>query len=153
VPEIEADRTEYRRLLDDMVQNGGPLVPDPNWLMTEDTSQPAESYDKKKALEFALSTRHYLTRVSKMKALMAAWVGGSERPTQAAISRYYRFLRHCDALGLWPANMEGLTDAVPLFRQDLGTLMDLNLIYAFSAPSPGKVTRLLEIGGGYGRLA
>ena len=31
--------------------------------------------------------------------------------------------------------------------------MDLNLLYAFSASSQGKATRLLEVGGGYGRLA
>jgi len=153
VPELEADRAEYQRILDDMVQNSGPLIPDPNWLITADTSQPAESYDRKQAFDFALSTQHYLTKVSKMKALMAAWVGGSGRPTQAAVSKYYRFLQHCDALGLWRANMEAATDAVPLFRQDLGSLMDLNLLYAFSAPSQDKVTSFLEVGGGYGRLA
>jgi hypothetical protein len=153
VPELEADRTEYQRILDDMVQNGGPLIPDPNWLITDDESQPAESYDKQKAFEVALSTQHYLTKVSKMTALMAAWVGGSQRPTQAAVAKYYRFLQHCDALSLWRANVEAPTDAVPLFRQDLGSLMDLNLLYAFSSSSRGKVTTLLEIGGGYGRLA
>src|ERR1039457_2200628 len=152
VPELEADLTEYQHFLDDMVQNSGQLIPDPNWLRTEDTSRPADSYDKEDALEFAQSAQSF-ARVSKMKALMVAWVGGSERPTLAAISKYRRFLQNCDVLGLWSSNMEGPADAVPLFRQDLGSLMDLNLIYAFSASSQGKVTRLLEIGGGYGRLA
>jgi len=152
VPELEADLTEYQHFLDDMVQYSGPLIPDPNWLMTEDSSQPAESYDPVKAYEFALSNAAFI-KVSTLKALMHAWVGGAERPTDADISKYYRFLQHCDVLDLWPENMKGLKDTVPIFRQDLGSLMDLNLLYAFSAPSEGKVTRILEVGGGYGRLA
>jgi len=42
---------------------------------------------------------------------------------------------------------------VPIFRQDLGSLMDLNLIHYFAKPPYGRVTRILEVGGGYGRLA
>ena len=151
-PELSADQSEYQLLLDDMIQNSGLLIPDPNWLMTEDTSRPAETYDQTEALKFAASNAAF-TKASKMKDLMHAWVGSSNRPTQMEISRYFRFLQHCDALDLWPANMAEPTDAVPIFRQDLGSLMDLNLLYAFSASSREKPTRILEIGGGYGRLA
>jgi hypothetical protein len=135
-----------------MVQNSGPLIPDPNWLATEDTSLLAESYDRAKALDFARSEQHYLAKISRMGLLMHAWVGGTERPTEAAISKYYRFLKHCDALALWQPNIDSGC-VVPLFRQDLGTLMNLNLLYAFAPRSESKVTTLLEIGGGYGRLA
>jgi hypothetical protein len=31
--------------------------------------------------------------------------------------------------------------------------MDLNLIYAYAASPDRRVTRILEVGGGYGRLA
>ena len=153
VPDLEANREEYQRILDDLVQNSGPLIPDPNWLTTEDTSQPAESYDKDKALEFAVSAEHYEKKVSHMQALMVAWVGGAERPTPAAITRYYRFLQHCDALGLWQVNVEQGSDANPLLRQDLGSLMDLTFLHAFAPAPRGLVTRILEVGGGYGRLA
>jgi hypothetical protein len=152
VPELEANSVEYRQILDDMVRNSGLLIPDPNWLMTEDTSQTAESYDPARALDFALSHSAF-AKISRMPELMKAWIGEFKRPTRARISEYYRFLQHCDVLDLWPANMEGPTDAVPIFRQDLGSLLDLNLIYTSSASSQGEVTRILEVGGGYGRLA
>jgi SAM-dependent methyltransferase len=42
---------------------------------------------------------------------------------------------------------------MPILQADLGSIMDLNLLYAFADPSDRKVTRILEVGGGYGRLA
>ena len=98
IPELEADAIEYQRILDDMVQNSGPLIPDPNWLMTEGTSQASESYDRGKALGFAQSDAGF-TKVSKMKDLMQGWIGESNRATEADISRYYRFLQP-EKLGL-----------------------------------------------------
>jgi hypothetical protein len=154
VPDLVANQAEYQVILEDMVQNSGFLIPDPNWLGTEDRSKPAESYDKGKALEFALSEDHYLTKVRGMERLMRAWVGGAEPPSRAEVSEYYHFVKHCDVLDLWPANLKGRADeAVPFARQDLGSLMDLNLLYAFSSSSDRKVTTVLEVGGGYGRLA
>ena len=153
VPELEADYKEYRRIVEDMVHNGGPLISDPNWLRADDRSEASDRYDKRKALEFALSEEGYRERFSKMKTLMRAWVGGTESPSQAVISKYRCFLEHCDSLGLWQPNVEiGETD-VPLLQADLGSIMDLNLLYAFSASSQRTVTRVLEVGGGYGRLA
>ena len=155
MPELEADLAEYQVLLDDMIRNGGLLTPDPNWLITEDTSQHPDSYDKQEAVAFAQSQEHYLGRVSEMKKLMTAWVGRAEIPTRATVSDYHRFLRDGDPLGLWPPNMEAeaASNPIRIFRQDLGSLMDLNLIYAYSFSAQRKKTRLLEIGGGYGRLA
>lgn len=151
VPALEADRAEYRVILEDMVRHSGPLIPDPNWLGTEDASKPAESYDRKQALDFALSDEHYFNKIAEMKGLMLAWVGNPEPPSAGAIEHYGRFLKESDALGLWEANVP--EQAVPLAHQDLGTLMDLNLIYAFSSSSRKEKTRVLEVGGGYGRLA
>lgn len=154
IPDLQADEAEYRVILDDMVRNGGRLIPDPNWLRTEDTSQRAESYDREEALAFSLSQRHFRAKVHRMENLMVAWVGGTELPSEHVISKYYHFLQHCDALGLWRANMEEpAAGAGPLLRADLGTLMDLNLLYAFSSSSDRQVTAVLEVGGGYGRLA
>ncbi len=153
VPELEADYKEYRRIVEDMVHNGASLISDPNWLRADDHSEAPDSYDKRKALEFALSEEGYQERFSKMKTLMKAWVGGTEGPSQVAISKYRRFLEHCDSLGLWQPNVEECEKGVPLLQADLGSIMDLNLLYAFSASSEKSVTRVLEVGGGYGRLA
>lgn len=151
VPELQADLAEYRRYLDDMVQNSGDLIPDPSWLATDHVS--VSGLDKSKTLERALNEQHFRANVGYMKELMTAWIGdGAKQLTDETISRYYRFLQHCDALGLWPANMHEERD-VPFLATDLGTLMDLNLLYGFSPATGRTVTRVLEIGGGYGRLA
>jgi putative sugar O-methyltransferase len=153
VPELEADHKDYLRLVEDMVHNGGGLISDPNWLRGDDRSEAPNTYDKKKAFEFAISQEGYQEKFSKMKALMKAWIGGTERPSRAAISKYRRFLERSDPLGLWQPNVEKSEDGIPLLQADLGSIMDLNLLYAFAASSARRVTRVLEVGGGYGRLA
>jgi SAM-dependent methyltransferase len=154
VPELEADHKEYLRIVEDMVHNAGPLIPDPNWLIADDYSRAPDVYDKRKALDFALSEEGYREKFSHMKALMKAWIGETAgRPSQAVISKYRRFSAHSDPLGLWQPNVEESEDGIPLLQADLGSIMDLNLLYAFSASPERNVTRVLEVGGGYGRLA
>jgi SAM-dependent methyltransferase len=153
VPELDADYEGYLRVVEDMVHNGGPLIPDPNWLIVDDHSYAPDAYDIGEAMAFAVSEKGYRERFSKMKALMKAWIGGTERPSRAVLSKYRRFMDHNDPLGLWQPNVEESEDNIPLLQADLGSIMDLNLLYAFAASSERKVTRILEVGGGYGRLA
>src|SRR5271157_4312990 len=153
VPELEADYNGYLRVVEDMVQNGGKLISDPNWLMADDRSYAPDAYDKGKALAFAVSERGYRERFSKMKILMKAWIGGTDHPSRAALSKYRRFMEHNDPLGLWQPNVEESDGTIPLLQADLGSIMDLNLLYAFAATSERRVTHVLEVGGGYGRLA
>jgi hypothetical protein len=153
VPELGADQNEYSRILDDMVENSGPLIPDPNWLRGDDVSKAAETYNRDEALHVALSEEAYRSKFSKMKELMKAWIGTMEPPNQGAISRYCRLLGDNDPLGLWRANIEETGDRIPLMTPDLGSMMDLNLLYAFSASAERRTTKILEVGGGYGRLA
>ena len=150
--DLAADQEEYFRIVDDMFQNSGPLIPDPNWLLAVDESQDSNSYDKNKALNAIRSEDHYARRISKMASLMNAWVGSPKPADPITISKYRRFMGHSDPLLLWRANMETNT-GISLSRADLGSMMDLNFLYTFSAPSDRKVTRILEVGGGYGRLA
>lgn len=146
VPSLEADAAEYRVIVDDMIRNAGALTPCPNWLMTDNVSQLAESYDLKSAYAFAQSDAAF-AKVSEYMNLMSAWVGGSQPPSSIETQKYREFLQSRDVLKLWSENMDGLG------RQDLGSLMDLNLLYAFSAAPKDRPTRILEVGGGYGRLA
>jgi hypothetical protein len=153
VPELEADHGEYFHIVRDMADNGGSLICDPNWLIAADHSNAADSYDRGRALEFALSEAGYRERFSKMHALMKAWIGNTECAPQAVISKYRRFLQQCDPLLLWQPNVENSAGSIPLLQADLGSIMDLNLLYAFASSPERSSTRLLEIGGGYGRLA
>jgi len=53
VPGLEADYKEYCRIVEYMVHNGASLICDPNWLRADDRSEAQDSYDKRKALQFA----------------------------------------------------------------------------------------------------
>lgn len=153
VPELEANRGEYLRLCEDMVQHGGALIADPNWLFADDYSRDPGTYDKRKAMEFALSEKGFSEKFSKMTALMKSWIGCAQPLSQAYIAQYRRFLAQSDVLRLWEPNVEESKDGSLVRGADLGSIMDLNLLYVFSARPERKVTRLLEVGGGYGRLA
>ena len=149
IPTLTADEAEYNLLLTDMIFHAGPLLPCPNWLMTEDVSADATTYDPNKALEYACSKESF-SKIQQFLNLMSAWVGGGQPPSEIEINKYSAFLLTWDVLDLWEANTTN--PPLPLGRQDLGSLMDLNLLYAHSM-RPGKRTRILEVGGGYGRLA
>ena len=153
VPELEADDEDYFRIMEDMVQNGGDLVPDPNWLVPFESE--GVSGDKEKGLKFALSEEGYRRRFSKMTSLMPAWIGSTndELHSPDTLPKYCRFLEHGDPLGLWQANVTKSQNGIPLRQADLGSIMDLTMIYVFTSSHEAQVTRILEVGGGYGRLA
>ncbi len=154
VPELQADREQYFRIVDDMLRNGGALIPDPNWLIADAVSQDPDTYDRQIALKSVLDEEEYRRKFSKMSALLPAWLGGTmQRATASSVSTYWRFLEGIDLLELWGPNVEHERRDVPPLVADLGTIMDLNLLYGFSSSDDRKVTRLLEVGGGYGRLA
>jgi SAM-dependent methyltransferase len=149
VPELDADHQEYSRIVKDMARNAGDLAPDPNWLVPFKGEEAAA--DTSQGLEFILSDEAYGRLFSKMSKLMPAWIG--EVQLHDAISKYRRFLEGCDLLGLWDPNVTNSKGGRPLAPADLGSIMDLNLLYAFTDPPEGRATRILEVGGGYGRLA
>jgi hypothetical protein len=151
VPELEADRGEYSNYVNDMLENGGQLIPDPNWLNLDASSRDAASYDARNVLAQVITERHFQERAASMKSLMWAWVGGAEADA-ITFSKYRRFLKDRDRLQLWSVNVERSRDGIPMSRADLGSVMDLTLIDAFGSTAK-RLTRILEVGGGYGRLA
>jgi hypothetical protein len=58
-----------------------------------------------------------------------------------------------DPLDLWTANVSDADVLASCSIADLGSIIDLNIIYSYSAMTAGRTNVILEIGGGYGRLA
>jgi SAM-dependent methyltransferase len=94
----------------------------------------------------------------QVQTLIESWLGfGSTRVSPEALFWYYGFLRDIDGLGLMRHYFDNETSwrepAHHLRVADLGTILDLNLMAPFlQAPSDGPL-RIVEVGGGYGRLA
>jgi hypothetical protein len=68
------------------------------------------------------------------------------------LADYRRLLAPHDPLGLFAANVDDAAVRKTLFTADLGSIMDIDYIYSFRRRAP-EVTTVLEVGGGYGRLA
>jgi SAM-dependent methyltransferase len=84
--------------------------------------------------------------------LLPEWIGAQSQPALGlSADRYAPLLSRHDPLGLWVHNIENSSIAATLMEADLGSMLDLNLLYTF-APDRSP-TRVLEVGGGYGRTA
>jgi hypothetical protein len=154
VVELKAEFSDYYRIAQDMASNAGSLVPDPNWLVPLKVEGSGEE-NTPSSLEFSLSAECYRTQFSTMSKLMFAWIGATADESQSpdALAKYQRFVEQGDPLGLWRANVTRGTAGIPFRQADLGSIMDLNLLYAYAGSQGRSVTRILEVGGGYGRLA
>jgi hypothetical protein len=154
VLELEAEFADYCAIAQDMVSNAGSLVPDPIWLVPLKTESSGKE-ETASSLEFSLSAECYRTQFSSMTKLMFSWIGQTtdEFQSPVTLAKYKRFVEQSDPLGLWRANVTQRAAGVPFRQADLGSIMDLNLLYAFAGSQGRSMTRILEVGGGYGRLA
>ena len=156
VPNIAADREEYRRIFEDMRQFGGSFIPAPTWLLCK-YPKDIETNDLLQIIDTAGSDEIFQNEFSDLERRMEGWIGTPQSIVDASVSHfvsgYASFLRGRDPLGLWTANVENSMVAETMRVSDLGSILDLNLLYAYAFDPDRKTTTILEIGGGYGRLA
>ncbi|MDQ4142511.1 MAG: putative sugar O-methyltransferase [Actinomycetota bacterium] len=150
---VSIDKETFQEIVSDMAENAGSLLPTLNWI-TLDPMAPTD-VDSKEHLSATFSDEGFHTKFSSMDKLLDAWVGGTQmqRLEKEHRRRYETLLPHYDPLGLWAANVGDPAVAQTLLNGDLGSIMDLNFLYCFAPPRRHHPTAILEIGGGYGRLA
>jgi putative sugar O-methyltransferase len=90
--------------------------------------------------------------------LIAPWVGfGASEITPESLYWYYQYLADIDAIGLMESYFESESRWKPaahaLSVADLGTILDVNLICPFIREPAREQLHIIEVGGGYGRLA
>ncbi len=156
VPNITADRKKFLEIFEDMRRSGGSFIPTPTWLLCKHPDE-IESEDLSQIIDAAGSEEVFQKEFSNLEQRFAGWVGVTrtldEECASSLVANYAAFLKEVDPLGLWQANVEEKLSADRLRVADLGSIMDLNLLFAYSYEPTRKITRILEIGGGYGRLA
>jgi len=145
---IRADQSDLTNIVDDMMKFGGKLKPASIWL-TLDAQTPFEAATKEIVTE-SYSPRHLEGTMSTMEKVLARWIGGALLTVdQTGIKPWKELLADNDPLELWKVNVEKNSETL---IADLWSIMDIDLIWSFrSVRKP--FTRVLEIGGGYGRLA
>lgn len=157
VENISANREEFRRMFQDMRESAGTFTPAPTWLVCKHPEQIATD-DLSEIVDIADSDEVFEKEFSDLERRMDGWVGiqtigVTDKTVDQTVSRYATLLSKTDQLGLWQANMEDPTVAASMMLADLGSIMDLNFLGTYGANEAKEVTRILEIGGGYGRLA
>jgi hypothetical protein len=157
VANITADREEFRRIFEDMRQSGGSFIPAPTWLLCKSPDE-IEAGELSQVIDAASSDEVFQKEFSDLEQRMAGWVGYqtagmAEDCVSDNVSDYAALLRGADPLGLWRANVEDGAVADSMKVADLGSIMDLDFLYTHSFDPNRKLTKILEVGGGYGRLA
>jgi hypothetical protein len=138
---LPLDRKLFERIIEDLRDHAGSHKPIASWLADGGGSDDITGIDS-----FDLDT------------LIQSWLGFSSSPlTPESLFWYYDFLRDIDGLDLMPYYFDSETSwrapAQDLRVADLGTILDLNLIVPFLTAPADAPARIVEVGGGYGRLA
>jgi SAM-dependent methyltransferase len=137
---LDLDEALFNRVQDDLLKNAGNHVPAEVWLK-------AGGGDGAAAGEF------------DAKSLIFPWLGfGKTHVSPESLSWYYPFIKDIDTLGIADTYFAGPNELKPAARElliaDLGTMIDINLIAPYLPQGPRQqALRVIEVGGGYGRLA
>jgi len=145
------DKEMFNRIVLDMTENGGYLAPSDHW----NWNLGGETSDKKKILS-GYSEELFNEKYSQLEMMLNPWVGviGMQPIDAAAVAKYENFLRGIDQLGMLPDDVLSHGQANDWRETDLGSVMDANLINAFSdLCGVSRKIAICEVGGGYGRLA
>ncbi len=159
---LEGDKKLFDQIVADQEKHAGYLRPGKNWDL-EIGGQNGEHYFHSQrsgeSIEIgAYSDEKYLENFSSLRKMMDPFVGitGLQNINKDVVQEYYAYLKGVDQLDILPsyfeANGEMKAEASGLMITDLGSIIDANVISSFLDPSAEKCN-ILEVGGGYGRLA
>jgi hypothetical protein len=145
---LHADPGLIAEIAADMQGHAGAYLPGASWLTLEGWGTAgAEDVSASAFAGTAISDK-----MGSSARLLSEWIGvQSQAAVGSSVDRYAPVLTRHDPLELWVHNIENSSIATTLMEADLGSILDLNLLYTF-APHRSP-TRVLEVGGGYGRTA
>jgi putative sugar O-methyltransferase len=128
-----------------MRSNGGILAPSNHWNWGCGGVNGESQY----------SNKLYQDKYSNLKQILDPWVGitGMKIVSDSAVKKYEGFLRSIDQFSTLPSDILEFGSKNGWLEADLGSIMDINLISIFSKVGQRKPPFVLEVGGGYGRLA
>lgn len=149
---LRADRQQLAIIVADLHRCGGRYTPRVNWVVFPGRI-PEEVDDGRPYLDEGFSDDAIANRMSTMAQMLEPWIGHQRRPAAAVVERYAPYLTAHDPLNLWATNVARTDVLARLLEADVGSILDLNIVYSHSDSVRDGPHRILEIGGGYGRLA
>jgi hypothetical protein len=151
--QITATFDEFDRVVQDMFAHAGEFMPTANWV-TLDPGAPAHA-DAAALARQTYAVESFARRFSSLDKVLFSWIGeqGSKTAEPWLVRLHSVFHDGFDPLGLWKHNVADQIPGPTLNNADLSSILELSLIEAFAPARDPAVTTVLEIGGGYGRLA
>jgi hypothetical protein len=158
--DIPADRILFESIIEDMNKNSGQFRPAPVWDVERDGHNDEYLLSRSQQQELGtqgLSEENFQRNYSNMKQMLDPWIGctGLQSISPGFVSLYLAFIKEIDFLNIVPTyfNLDGSlkVEAQKLIIADLGSMIDVNLIDTYASPT--KPMKVIEVGGGYGRLA
>lgn len=159
---LEGDKKLFDQIVADQEKHAGNLRPGKNWDLEIGGQNGEHYFHSQKSGETievgAYSDEKYLENFSSLRKMMDPFVGitGMQGIKEDVVQEYHTFLKGIDHLDILPsyfeANGEMKSQASGLMITDLGSIIDVNLISSFLDPA-AENCKMLEVGGGYGRLA
>ena len=143
--EIAGDRTQFELIVQDMLNNGGNLVPSNHWNWNlGDTGDNLSGY----------TNELFDEKYSQLSKMLDPWVGitGMQVLSEKAVEKWECFLRQIDHMQLLPSDILTHGKLNGWRETDLGSILDLSLITIFLANKSRERLAICEVGGGYGRL-
>src|SRR5215213_1842416 len=159
---IKGEKKLFDKIVADQEKYAGLLRPAPNWDLEIGGHNGEQFFHSQRSGETIETNTYneeaYYEKFSSLQKMMEPFVGstGFQNINRDVIQEYYSYLKEIDHLGVlfnyFEANGEIKSQANDLLITDLGSMIDINIISSFLDPVAGK-HNLLEVGGGYGRLA
>ncbi|MEI8216426.1 MAG: putative sugar O-methyltransferase [Eubacteriales bacterium] len=151
--DINGDFQTFERIIEDMHLNGEELAPSGVW--SEYSLNKSLDLDNKRNTDEGYIYNIFLSKFSTMKLIMDPWIGqvGMQPVTNEQIKQYQPLLNSIDLCGLVGDDLLETALKQNMLNTDLGSIVDVNLITNILPLRPLEKYCILEIGGGYGRLA
>ena len=159
---LKGEKKLFDQIVTDQEKHAGNLRPGKNWDLEIGGQNGERYYHSQKSGETiemsAYSDEKYLENFSSLRKMMDPFVGitGLQGINKDVVQEYHTYLKGIDHLGIlsnyFEANGDMKDKAHGLMITDLGSIIDVNMISAFLDPDAEKYN-ILEVGGGYGRLA
>jgi SAM-dependent methyltransferase len=158
---IEGNRDLFEMIVADQEKFAGKLRPARNWDLAiggHEGQRYFYSQNSEEPIELETNTNEIYENFSSLQKMMDPFVGctGLKSINRDAVQGYFNYLERIDHLNILPnyfdADGELKDQANDLIVTDLGSILDINIITSFLDPTLEKY-HILEVGGGYGRLA
>lgn len=152
------DKGLLKKIVEDMRNNAGFLSPLNLWHLVEkdDSTDALEVPDSSVADLYDQSMMEQYNSAEKMLDL---WIGckGMQDLSKEEMESKNNFIKNVDVIGIFDFINENKVEDFDYKARDIDTIADINMIYAGLEQTPhtadNKLKLILEIGGGYGRIA